>query len=232
VGSEAFAHHLLALGPERLGVLRIEGVGSDPGTHRADQPFGDPRHLAILAISAAELLGRGDEGGPDRSRRALRNRFPLKGRPSVGCQLGIDLRDDLVELVRRHMAAKLGLDPTWVQRDRPHPARLVSPVELHREQDVGGLGPAIGDHRVVGRALEIGIVEVDVRIAVAGGGDVHQPSARRDQRRDAVRQNEMAEMVGPELRFEAIGGVPEGRPHRTGIGDHGSQSSPRLNFAE
>jgi hypothetical protein len=44
----------------------------------------------------------------------------------------------------------------------------MTPVELHCEQDVGGLGPAIGDHRVVGRALEIRIVEVDVRIAVVG----------------------------------------------------------------
>ena len=39
---------------------------------------------------------------------------------------------------------------------------------MHAETHVGGLGPAIGDHRVVGRALEIRIVEVDVRIAVVG----------------------------------------------------------------
>jgi len=39
--SEALADQFLAPGPERLGVLRIEGVGPDAGAHRADQPFGD-----------------------------------------------------------------------------------------------------------------------------------------------------------------------------------------------
>ena len=124
------------------------------------------------------------------------------------------------------MAAELGLDAARMQRRRPHAARLVAPVELHREQDVGGLGAAIGDHRVVGRALEVRIVEVDVRIAVAGGGDVHQPPARRDQRGDAVDQHEVAEVIGAELGLEAVGGVPERRAHHAGIGDHDVERPP------
>src|SRR3984957_7017298 len=64
--SETLAHHLLAPGPERLGVLRIEGVGPDAGAHRTDQPVGDRRYLAVLAVTAADLFGRGDDGSPDR----------------------------------------------------------------------------------------------------------------------------------------------------------------------
>ena len=54
-----------------------------------------------------------------------------------------------------------------VDRRRSNASVPVPPIELHREQDVGGLGPAIGDRRVVGRALEIGIVEIDVGEAMA-----------------------------------------------------------------
>src|ERR1700736_2546827 len=68
--SEALADQFLAPGPERLGVLRIKGVGPDAGAHRADQPFGDLRHLRVLAVAAADLFSRGDEGGPDRGRGA------------------------------------------------------------------------------------------------------------------------------------------------------------------
>ncbi len=61
---------------------------------------------------------------------------------------------------------------------------------------------------------------------MSGGGDVHQPAARRHQRGDAVHQHEVAEMVGPELGLEAIGGVPEGRAHHAGIGDHDVEGPP------
>src|SRR6202035_4095662 len=89
-GLEAFAHHLFALGPERFGVLWIERVGSDAGTYRTDQPFGDLRHLAILAIATAYLLRWRHERGPDRRRGPLRDRLPLEGRRAGGCQLCID----------------------------------------------------------------------------------------------------------------------------------------------
>src|ERR1700684_185236 len=99
VESEAFAHHLLALGPKSLGALRIECIGSDAGAHRADRSFDDLRYPAILAIAAADILRRGNESRPDRCRGPLRNRLPLEGRLAVGGQLGIDLRDQRVEFV-------------------------------------------------------------------------------------------------------------------------------------
>src|SRR5258708_35958217 len=64
-------------------MLRIEGVRPDAGAHRADQPFGDLRHLAVLAVAAADLFGRGDEGGPDRGRCSLGDLNWKGGRPSA-----------------------------------------------------------------------------------------------------------------------------------------------------
>src|ERR1700693_4160227 len=97
-GSEAFPHYLLALGPERLGVLRIKGVGPDPGAHRTDRPIGDLRYVAVLAVAAADLFGRGDEGGPDRGRGSLGDRLDLEGRPPFGSMLGGDPLPGRVEL--------------------------------------------------------------------------------------------------------------------------------------
>src|SRR5580692_7771571 len=122
VESEAFTHHLLAPGPERLGALRIERIGSDAGAHRADRSFDDLRHLAILAVAAADILRWGNESRPDRCRGSLRDRLPLEGRLAVGGQLGIDLRDQPVEFVRRHMAAEFCPDPARMHRRRPHTA--------------------------------------------------------------------------------------------------------------
>jgi hypothetical protein len=61
-----------------------------------------------------------------------------------------------------HVAAELGLDAAGVHGRGAHAARLVAPVELHGEQDVGGLGAAIGDELGIGRVLEVRIVEIDV----------------------------------------------------------------------
>jgi len=55
---------------------------------------------------------------------------------------------------------------------------------------------------------------------MAGGGDIHQPAAWRDQGGDAVHQHKVAEVIGPKLCLKAIGRVPEGRPHHAGVGDY------------
>ncbi len=72
-GRRSAAHHLLALGPERLGVVGIEGIGADAAA------FGEFRHMAVLAIEAAHRIGRGHDAAPDRGRRALRDGFPAEG---------------------------------------------------------------------------------------------------------------------------------------------------------
>ena len=90
------------------------------------------------------------------------------------------------------MPRTLSSNSAGVNRSRAYAVRFMAPVEFDREQDIGRLRAPIGDERLIGRALEIGIVEVDVGIAVAGGGDVHEPSARCDQCSDAINQYEMA----------------------------------------
>jgi hypothetical protein len=80
--------------PVSLGHMSVlpssDAGGQKRSPTRADQPFGDPRHLAILAVAAADLFGRDDEGGPDRGRHALGDRLELEGRPALGRQLDVD----------------------------------------------------------------------------------------------------------------------------------------------
>src|ERR1700688_1840779 len=79
---EAFADHLFALLPERLGALRIEGVtphttaDARPGNHLGD--------VAVFAITTANRLSLGDTGGPHRSCRTLGNALVAEGRSALG----------------------------------------------------------------------------------------------------------------------------------------------------
>src|SRR5262245_40336990 len=65
--------------------------------------------------------------------------------------------------------------------------------------------------------LEVGILQIDIGVAVSGGGQVDQPATRADQRRKSIDQYEVAQMVGAELGFEAIGCMTEWRGHHAGI---------------
>ena len=46
--------------------------------------FDELRHMAVLAVAAADLVGRSDDAGPDRSRGALRDGLPAEGRQACG----------------------------------------------------------------------------------------------------------------------------------------------------
>ena len=81
---------------------------------------------------------------------------------------------------------------------------FVAAIELDSEQDVRGLGAAVGAERGIFRVLKVGIVEVHIGKAVAGGRKIHQPRALVKQRRNPVHQHEMPEMIGAELGFETI----------------------------
>src|ERR1700721_1120135 len=74
---KAFADHLFALPPERLGALRIEGImlhtTADAGV---GNQLGD---VAVFAITAANRLSLGDTGGPHRSCRPLGNALVAEG---------------------------------------------------------------------------------------------------------------------------------------------------------
>jgi hypothetical protein len=82
--SKPLAHHLLALGPELLGTVWIDGVGADaaPDAGADIGVFCEFRHMAVLAVAAAYIIGGGDDAAPHRGRRALRNGFKTIRRPS------------------------------------------------------------------------------------------------------------------------------------------------------
>ena len=84
------------------------------------------------------------------------------------------------------MPTELGSDTSRVHRRRPNVTRLVPPVELDRKQHVGGLGAAVGNELLVGRVLKVRICKINVRIAVAGGGDIDQPAAKLFRQGQAI----------------------------------------------
>src|SRR5882762_523523 len=119
------------------------------------------------------------------------------------------------------MSSKLGLDASRMDGGGSNPATAMARVEPNRKKDVGCLRSAVGNPWVVRRALEVGVLKIDVGEAVPRGCEIDQPSARSKKRRNPVRQYEVAEVIRAELRFESIFGMTEGCRHDTSIGnDH------------
>ena len=119
------------------------------------------------------------------------------------------------------MAAELGGDPARVHGEGAHALVAQALVEPDGEQHVGGLGPAVGHPRVVGLALEVGIVEVDVAEAVAGRREQHDAGAAggHQRGREQLDEQEVAEVVGAELHLEAVDGGALRAGHHAGVGD-------------
>jgi hypothetical protein len=67
--------------------------------------------------------------------------------------------------------------------------------------------------------LKIRIVEVDIGAAMSRRRKIDEPGAGLHQRRDPVDQNEMAEVIGPELRLEPVRRLAEWRPRNASVGD-------------
>src|ERR1700683_4728498 len=116
---------------------------------------------------ATDRIRRCNEARPYRGGCTLRNGFILKGRSLFTCG---DARLYLRAQFRRHMAAKLGLDPARMQRGRANAASLEPVVERDRIENVRGLGTAVAEKGLVLGPLEIWIVEVDVANLMTSGG--------------------------------------------------------------
>src|ERR1700739_2036253 len=101
-------------------------------------------------------------------------------------------------------------------------------VEANREENVGCLGPAVSDERIVSRPLEVGSAEIHSGDPMPARREVDQASAGTNQRSDPIDQNKMAEMVGAELRLKTVHGVPEWRGHDSCIGYEQVDSFPAL----
>src|SRR5271170_5388025 len=181
---EPFADHFLALRPQRLGAFGIKRIGLDPGP--LDGIGLDLRHMAILAIVAPDLVRLVDRGRPHGRRCALRDGLEPEVRLARGAMGGVDPLDQRLGHLARQMAGKLGLNAARMDGRRADAARLVAAVEFDREQDIGRLRTAVAYPRVIRRAVEIRIVEVDVGKTMAGRGQVDQPRPRLHQARDPV----------------------------------------------
>src|ERR1700723_2449839 len=116
------------------------------------------------------------------------------------------------------MTAEFGVDASRMDGCRADATPAMPLVEGNREENVGCLGPAVSDERIVSRALEIGVVEVHVGEAMPGRREVDQTTARANQRGNAIHQDKMAEVVGAELRLKAVQGVPKWSRHDSRIG--------------
>ena len=70
-------------------------------------------------------------------------------------------------MARVHMAAQLGLYASRMHSRGAHATFPMPLVEGNGKKDVRRLRSAICNKRIVGRSLEVGIVEVDIGEAVA-----------------------------------------------------------------
>jgi hypothetical protein len=93
-------------------------------------------------------------------------------------------------------------------------------VEGNCEKDVRPLGPPIRNEGLVGRSLKVGILEVDIGEAVARRRQVDQPPTCTDKKRNPVDQYKVAQVIGTELRLEAVGHTAKRGGHHTRIGDN------------
>src|SRR5580700_608070 len=177
--------------------------------------------VTVLAISAADLFGGSNHSGPYRSCGSLRDGLPLEQRLALRGELLIPLFYDLFDLAGVYVASQFGVDYSRVHCGSTYAAIPMAFVEGNREENVRRLGSSIGNERLVRRPLKVGILEVDIRIAVTQRRKIDQPPATANQRGNTVNQDKVAKMIGTELCFEAVDGVAERRGHHSGIGnDH------------
>src|SRR5580692_5792232 len=141
---EGLADHFFALGPERLGAGRVEGVAADAAARIETLALrGRFGQVAVLAVEAADQVGRRYDARPAGGRRALRDGLPLESGPTAGLGRGGDVVDHRLDHPRVHMPAELGLDAARMDGGRAHATALVAAVEFHGEQDVRGLRAAV-----------------------------------------------------------------------------------------
>ena len=126
----------------------------------------------------------------------------------------------LGHVVAGEVAAELGGHHPGMHRVGVDPERPVAPIELGGEEHVGRLGLSVGVHLRVVTTLVVRVVEVDAGGEVARRAEHHDPRrrARHEQRHQPADQQEVTEVVGPELELEAVVGATEGHHHDAGVG--------------
>ena len=131
--------------------------------------------MAVLAISAADLVGGSNNTGPYRSCGSLRNGLPLEGRFTLRRQLFIHLVDDSLYATRIDVATEFRMDTSGVHGRRAHTTLTVPLVESNSEEDIRRLRSAVGNERLIRRPFKVGVLEIDVGVAVPRRRQIDQP---------------------------------------------------------
>src|SRR4029077_1614822 len=191
---ERLSHQFFTFLPERLRIVRIEGV---PAHTFADGRDGhvvghDTTDVAILAILRTDLLSRSNRSCPHRGRGSLGNGLPLERPLSLSAELLIDLFDYFFDPAGLHVSAQLRPYTSRMDSRSAHAPTPVTFVECDSKEDVCRFRSAISDKRLIGRALKVRIVQVHVRVAMTGRRQVDEPPAIANKRRNPVDQNKVA----------------------------------------
>ncbi len=91
----------------------------------------------------------------------------MKRRLTFGGELLVHLLDHALYVALIEMPSQLGLNAAGMDGCRADAARPMSLIKSHREQNVGRLRAPVSQERVVGRVLEIRVLEIHVGEAVS-----------------------------------------------------------------
>ena len=104
------------------------------------------------------------------------------------------------------MATELRIDRTRMEGIGEQPLMSGAPMKLQSKEGVGGLRLTVGDPRIVGALVEIDVLEIDPTHPMCTGADANHAGIRRptEQRQSGDRQQEMAEMIGRQLKLMSV----------------------------
>jgi len=109
----------------------------------------------------------------------LRDGLPLERRLALRRELLIPLFDDLFYLACVHVTSQFGVYYSRMHSRGTYASVPMAPVEGNSEKDVRRFGSAIGKERLIRSPVKVGILEVDIRIAVTQGRKIDQRPPER-----------------------------------------------------
>ena len=121
-------------------------------------------------------------------------------------------------MARIQVSIQLGLNASWMYSRCAHATVPVSFVEGNCEEDVRRLGPPVRNEGLIGRPLKVGTLEVHIGEAVTRRRQADQPPTCTDKRSNPVDEYEVAQVIGSELRLEAVSRAAKGGCHHTRVG--------------
>src|ERR1700691_2685016 len=108
---EGLSYQLFTLAPKRFCGDWIQSVSAYAFADGTDGDIvrDDAANVAVFAVAASDLFGRGGDTRPHRGRGSLRNRLPLEGALALRLELLVDLVDHGGDLIVTDVTTQLGL---------------------------------------------------------------------------------------------------------------------------